>query len=307
MISLNGSRLTLDELLAIADGDAPVALAPDAASARRRGARRRRSAGARRHAGLRHQHRLRRAGRDARSPRDALGALQVNLLRSHAAGVGEPLPVRAVRASMALRANVLAKGFSGIRRATLERLIDLLNRRVHPRVPSRGSVGASGDLAPLAHLSLVLIGEGDAWVGDDRRLRPGRRRARGGRARRRSRSVRRKGSRSSTARSRPPPSRALAVAGAERLARAADIAAALSIDALRGSRPPVRSPHSRTPGRTPARWPRPRNIRRAARGSAINKSHEHCGRVQDAYSLRCAAQVHGAAREGPRVRPAAPA
>ena len=100
-------------------------------------------------------------------PRDALGALQLNLLRSHAAGVGEPLPVRAVRASMALRANVLAKGFSGIRRATLERLVDLLNRRVHPRVPSRGSVGASGDLAPLAHLSLVLIGEGEAWVGDD--------------------------------------------------------------------------------------------------------------------------------------------
>jgi histidine ammonia-lyase len=84
--------------------------------------------------------------------------------------------VRAVRATMALRANVLAKGYSGIRRATLERLIDLLNRRVHPVVPSRGSVGASGDLAPLAHLALVLVGEGHATVGDDPSVRPAPRR-----------------------------------------------------------------------------------------------------------------------------------
>ncbi len=99
-------------------------------------------------------------------PRDQLGALQLNLLRSHAAGVGEPLSVRAVRASMALRANVLAKGFSGIRPETLELLIAMLNRGVHPVVPSRGSVGASGDLAPLAHLALVLVGEGYATVKD---------------------------------------------------------------------------------------------------------------------------------------------
>src|SRR4029434_2888580 len=86
------------------------------------------------------------------------------LLRSHAAGVGDPLPVPVVRATMALRANVLAKGFSGIRVETLELLIAMLNRGVHPRVPSRGSVGASGDLAPLAHLALVLIGEGEAFT-----------------------------------------------------------------------------------------------------------------------------------------------
>ena len=107
-------------------------------------------------------------------PRDALGALQLNLLRSHAAGVDEPLPVRAVRATMALRANVLAKGFSGIRRTTVEHLLALLNRRVHPRVPSRGSVGASGDLAPLAHLSLVLVGEGEATVAADPEVLTGR-------------------------------------------------------------------------------------------------------------------------------------
>src|SRR3981189_2544333 len=93
------------------------------------------------------------------SPR-ARETLQLNLLRSHAAGLGDPLPVRAVRATMALRANVLAKGFSGISVETLDALIALLNHGVHPRVPSRGSVGASGDLAPLAHLALVLSGEG---------------------------------------------------------------------------------------------------------------------------------------------------
>ena len=102
---------------------------------------------------------------ETRIDRDDLAALQLNLLRSHAAGVDEPLPVRAVRASMALRANVLAKGFSGIRVETLEALVAALNRGVHPRVPSRGSVGASGDLAPLAHIALVLIGEGEVWDG----------------------------------------------------------------------------------------------------------------------------------------------
>ncbi len=98
----------------------------------------------------------------SRSPPTSCAALQLNLLRSHAAGVGDPLPTPIVRALMALRANVLAKGFSGIRPGTLDALIALLNARVHPRVPSRGSVGASGDLAPLAHLALVLVGEGEA-------------------------------------------------------------------------------------------------------------------------------------------------
>src|SRR4029078_11513712 len=101
---------------------------------------------------------------EVKIPHESLAALQVNLLRSHAAGVGDPLSVPVVRATMALRANVLAKGFSGIRVETLERLIEMLNREVHPLVPSRGSVGASGDLAPLAHLALVLVGEGEVLV-----------------------------------------------------------------------------------------------------------------------------------------------
>ena len=163
MISLDGNSLTLDDLVAIAhdarrwtltDAGASAPCAPRAPVVddfARRDA-----------ADLRHQHRLRQLRR-RRDSADSLGALQVNLLRSHAAGVGEPLPVPVVRATMALRANVLAKGYSGIRLETLELLVALLNRRVHPVVPSRGSVGASGDLAPLAHLALVLIGEGEAW------------------------------------------------------------------------------------------------------------------------------------------------
>ena len=131
-IFLDGSSLTLDELLAIADAGQQVALAPEAAA--RVDASRaivdRQALGDAPVYGINTGFG---ALAETAIPRDALGALQVNLLRSHAAGVGEPLPVRAVRAAMALRANVLAKGYSGIRRATLERLIDLLNRRVHPR------------------------------------------------------------------------------------------------------------------------------------------------------------------------------
>src|SRR5262249_52702164 len=155
-------------------------------------------------------------------------------LRSHAAGVGDPLPVRVVRATMALRANVLAKGFSGIGAATLEALIGLVNAHVHPYVPERGSVGASGDLAPLAHLALVLIGEGEV-LESDHPLRG----TSGAEA------MRRAGLKPITLGPKEglalingtQPSTAvlaLALADAERLARAADIAAALSIDALRG-------------------------------------------------------------------------
>src|SRR4051812_29045393 len=160
MILLDGSSLTIEQLLAIADRGEPVTLA-EAARERVRASRAvvdQRAQGDEPAYGIN-------TGfgsfADVKIPADALEALQLNLLRSHAAGVGDPLPARAVRATMALRANVLAKGFSGIRLGTLEALIAMLNAGVHPRVPSRGSVGASGDLAPLAHLALVLIGEGD--------------------------------------------------------------------------------------------------------------------------------------------------
>ena len=156
MILLDGAGLTLSDLIAIADDREPVGLAPEA-RARVAAARAVVDAKARGDAPVYGVNTGFGNGAETRIDKGDLAALQVNVLRSHAAGVGEPLPVRAVRASMALRANVLAKGYSGIRVETLEALVALLNRGVHPRMPSRGSVGASGDLAPLAHLALVLI------------------------------------------------------------------------------------------------------------------------------------------------------
>jgi histidine ammonia-lyase len=294
MILLDGSSLSLDQLLAIADDEAPVGLAPAAAAAVDAS----RDVVARMATGDTPVYGINTgfgALAETAIPREALGQLQLNLLRSHAAGVGEPLPARAVRASMALRANVLAKGYSGIRRDTLDRLIALLNRRVHPIVPSRGSVGASGDLAPLAHLALVLVGEGLATVGDDPAVRTGAEalasagiepvtlEAKEGLALI-------NGTQPSTAVA------ALAALAAGRLARAADLAAALSIDGLRGS---VRPFDDRIHAARPHEGQRlaAGNIRRLLAGSPINASHAGCGRVQDAYSLRCAAQVHGAARD----------
>jgi histidine ammonia-lyase len=289
MIVLDGSSITVEQLLAVADGGETVTLS-DAARDRVNASRAvvdRRARSDEPAYGIN-------TGfgsfADVKIAPDALNALQVNLLRSHAAGVGEPLPARAVRATMALRANVLAKGYSGISVQTLEALLALLNRRVHPRVPSRGSVGASGDLAPLAHLALVLIGEGEVLAGShtlaSAGLAPITLGPKEGLALI-------NGTQASTG------VLALALAGAEQLARAADIAAALSIDALRGSIHPFEARiHDARPfqgQRTAAR-----NIEALMRGSGINKSHEFCGKVQDAYSLRCAAQVHGATREALR-------
>jgi histidine ammonia-lyase len=296
MLELDGTSLTLEQLDAIAGGQAEVSLAPSAV--RRVNASRavvdRTASGDAPVYGVNTGFG---ALAETAIPRDQLGALQLNLLRSHAAGVGEPLPVRAVRASMALRANVLAKGFSGIRRETLELLIAMLNRGVHPVVPSRGSVGASGDLAPLAHLALVLVGEGSASVAGAPSV-PG------------FEALRAAGLAPITLVSKEglalingtQPSTAVAALGcvaAERLTRAADITAALSIDALRGSTAPF-DPRIHDARPHAGQGTAAANILALMAGSPINKSHEHCGRVQDAYSLRCAAQVHGAARDALR-------
>jgi histidine ammonia-lyase len=294
MIHLDGHTLSLDALASIADGGATAALAPAAARAvdAARAVVDRHAAGDAAVYGVN-------TGfgslAEVKIARGDLGALQRNLLRSHAAGVGEPLPVRTVRAMMALRANVLAKGYSGIRRATLELLIEMLNRRVHPVVPSRGSVGASGDLAPLAHLALVLIGEGAATIGDDPAVLDGRTAlARAGLApidpAAKEGLALINGTQASTA------AGALALLGAERLARAADLAAALSIDGLRGSWHPFEA-RLHEPRPYPGQLASADNLRRLLQASAINRSHENCGRVQDAYSMRCAPQVHGAARD----------
>ena len=294
MVTIDGSSLTLEQLAAIADERAAVGL--DAGAARAVDAAR---AIVDRHAtgdapvyGIN-------TGfgslADVKIPKHALGQLQRNLLRSHAAGVGERLPARSVRAMMALRANVLAKGYSGIRRQTLDLLIAMLNAQVHPVVPSRGSVGASGDLAPLAHLSLVLIGEGEATVADDAAVLDGR--AALARATLTPVELGAKeglalinGTQASAAIA------ALALLRAEQLARAADITAALSIDGLRGSFHPFEA-RLHEPRPHPGQRTAAANMLALLQNSAINKSHENCGRVQDAYSMRCAPQVHGAARD----------
>jgi histidine ammonia-lyase len=295
MIALNGSALTLDELLAIADEGEQVTIAADAAE-RVRAARRVVDAHA---AGDEPVYGVNTgfgSFAEVRIAPDALERLQQNLVRSHAAGVGEPLPRRTVRAAIALRVNVLAKGFSGIRLETLERLVAMLNAGVHPVVPSRGSVGASGDLAPLAHIALVLIGEGLATRGDDPSPIPG------------GEALARAGLQPATLAAKEglalingtQPSTAvlaLALAGAEQLARVADLAAALSIDALRGSIHPFeRRIHEARP--FAGQLASAANIETLMRGSSINASHQvDCSRVQDAYSMRCAAQVHGACRD----------
>ncbi len=226
-------------------------------------------------------------------PEELTAELQLRLLRSHACGVGEPYPDEIVRAAMLLRANALAKGFSGARARPVELLIECLNRGVLPHVPSRGSVGASGDLAPLAHLALPLVGEGEAWV-DGRRL---------------------DGAAALAAVGLEPVSLeakeglslvngtqfmaafgALALARARRLVRAADIACSLSVEALQGSRtsflPQI---HAARPFR--GQIDSAANLLQLLEGSAINESHRWCDKVQDAYSLRCAPQVHGASRD----------
>jgi len=191
--------------------------------------------------------------------------------------------VPGVPALMALRADVLATGYSGIRLETLERLVAMPNARVHPRVPARGSVGASGDLAPLAHLALTLVGEGELMESDRRPFPPLTLGPKEGLALI-------NGTQASTA------VLALAVLDAAALARIADIAAAMSVDALRGSAHPFEARiHAARP--VPGQAASAANLLRLVEGSAINASHANCGKVQDAYALRCAPQVHGAARE----------
>jgi histidine ammonia-lyase len=219
--------------------------------------------------------------------------LQLRLLRSHACGVGDPYPREVVRAAMLLRANTLAKGYSGARVETVELLLECLNRGLLPHVPARGSVGASGDLAPLAHLALPLVGEGEAWV-DGRRL-PGRE-ALAAIGLEPLRLQAKEGLSLVNGTQFMAAMGALALVRARRLAKAADLACALSLEALQGSRtsffPEV---HAARP--LPGQQASAANVLRLLERSAINEAHRWCDRVQDAYSLRCAPQVHGAARD----------
>lgn len=230
---------------------------------------------------------------DVRVEPDQLEELQRNLVRSHACGLGEPLPEDEVRAMLLLRANVLAKGLSGVRPQVVETLVAMLNARVHPVIPARGSVGASGDLAPLAHLALVLIGEGEVSFSGERvaasvalkkaGIAPLRLAAKEGLALLNG-------------------TQAMAGVGALALARALrvvelfDLAGAMSLEALKGSpaafdeRIQAARPHT---GQIEAA----QHLRRLLADSEIRESHRYGDpRVQDAYCLRCMPQVHGAAR-----------
>ena len=222
--------------------------------------------------------------------------LQVNLVRSHASGVGPPLSETETRAMMLLRANALAKGLSGVRPVVVETLIKMLNARVHPVIPSQGSVGASGDLAPLAHLAHVVIGEGRALYRGEALA--------GGEA------MNRAGIPPLVLEAKEGLSLlngtqgmlallSLALYEADILADSADVAAALSLDALRGSPGAfdARIMHARA---YPGAATTARNLAHLNEGSQIRESHravEKDPRVQDAYSLRCTPQVHGAVRD----------
>jgi histidine ammonia-lyase len=226
-------------------------------------------------------------------PEELTEELQLRLLRSHACGVGDPYPTEVIRAAMLLRANALAKGTSGARVETVELLIALLNHGVIPFVPSRGSVGASGDLAPLAHLALPLVGEGRAWFGGAL-LDGGEALAAAGLEP--IRPAAKEGLSLVNGTQFMAAFGALGLVRARRLCRAADLGCALSLEALQGSRTSfIPQIHALRPLRGQA--DSAANVLRLLAHSAINEAHRWCDKVQDAYSLRCAPQVHGAARD----------
>ncbi|HEX2913976.1 MAG TPA: histidine ammonia-lyase [Chloroflexia bacterium] len=290
VVTLDGESLSLEEVEWVADGQATVAL----------------NLGPRFYAS-RKQIENRMEGEAAvygvntgfgnlatvRIPHDKLAILQRNLLISHATGVGAPLPRRVVRSMLLLRANSLAKGYSGVRAELVQLLVDMLNHGVHPVVPSQGSVGASGDLAPLAHIACVLIGEGRAEYNGEvlpakealslAGLNPVQLAPKEGLA-----LINGTQMMASLG--------ALALARALRLVEVAEIAGALSLEAFKGTdaafHPAIQAvrPH---PGQVAAAA----HLRELLAGSEVMESHRGCSKVQDPYSLRCMPQVFGAIRD----------
>jgi histidine ammonia-lyase len=231
---------------------------------------------------------------DVRIPHEQIGALQLNLVRSHACGIGPLLSEGEVRAMMLLRANVLALGFSGIRAEVVELLCEMLNHGVHPVVPEKGSVGASGDLAPLAHLALSLIGEGEAFLDGKRKesaealkrvkLKPVKLAAKEGLALL-------NGTQAMHAVG------GLSVLRAQQLANLADVAGAMTLEGLRDT-PAAFDQRLHTARPHPGQKTAAAHLRSLLKTSEIRESHrKNDPRVQDAYSIRCMPQVHGAVRD----------
>jgi histidine ammonia-lyase len=231
---------------------------------------------------------------DVRIAGDQIRELQINLVRSHAVGVGDPLSIAESRAMMLLRANSLSKGYSGVRAAAIDTICELLTRGVTPWVPSQGSVGASGDLAPLAHLALLLVGEGECHDGKGGRM--------SGADGLKAAGIKPLILEAKEAVSLINGTQAMLAVGtlsllaAEILVDSADVIGAMACDALKGTdaafdeRIHRARPHS-------GQITSAANLRKLLEGSAIRESHRDCGRVQDAYSLRCMPQVHGAVRD----------
>ena len=292
-LHINGNDLTLDAVREVANKGRPVLLATDA----REGVDRARAVVDTLVANNQLSYAITTGvGKlsDVRIAGEQIRELQVNLVRSHAVGVGDPLPVAETRAMMLLRANSLSKGNSGIRAVVVDKICELLNRRVTPFVPSQGSVGASGDLAPLAHLALALIGEGEC-LGEEGARVPA------------SEALRKAEISPLVLEAKEAVSLingtqamlavgTLALLAAETLVDSADVIGSLTLDALRGTdvafdeRIHRARPHA-------GQLQTAANLRRMLEGSQIRESHRECGRVQDAYSLRCIPQVHGAVRD----------
>jgi histidine ammonia-lyase len=291
-LKINGDTLTFDELREVVYEHRPVLLAPDA---------RQKVDAARKVVD-----KLVRENRVSYAITTGVGKLsdvhiepaqnrqlQVNLIRSHSAGVGEPLSQEETRAMMVLRANSLAKGFSGVRSEVINLLCEMVNRKIHPVIPSQGSVGASGDLAPLAHLALAMIGEGEviyenAHINSAQAMRRAQLKPLVPEAKEAISLI--NGTQAMLAVG------TLALLAAENLAATADVVGAMTLDALRGTdvafdeRIHAARPHS-------GQMRVAANLRRLIAGSDIRQSHKDCNRVQDAYSLRCIPQVHGAVRD----------
>ncbi len=292
-LHINGNDLTLEAVREVAVDRRPALLAPDARDAVKRA----RAVVDVLVAGNKVSYAITTGvGKlsDVRIAGDQIREMQINLVRSHAVGVGDPLPPPEVRAMMLLRANSLAKGHSGVRTETIDTLCEMLNRGVTPFVPSQGSVGASGDLAPLAHLALALIGEGEclndkgARIPTTEALRAVQIKPLALEAKEAVSLI--NGTQAMLAVG------TLAVLAAETLVDSADVIGSLTLDALMGTvaafdeRIHTVRPH-------PGQIKTAANLRKMIEGSEINESHRHCDRVQDAYSLRCMPQVHGAVRD----------
>jgi len=292
---LNGENLRLEEIAAVARGGVSVSLSPGAVRRveKAHAVIQRILAGGDQvygvNTGFGHL-------KDIRIPPDQLEALQLNLIRSHCAGVGATLPQGPTRALILLRAHVLSRGHSGVRPRVIETLLAFLNADLLPVVPEQGSVGASGDLAPLSHLALGLLGEGEVILGGVRMP--------AAEALRRSkieplRLMPKEGLSLVNGTQLILAIGSLALLASEELAAIADIAGACTLEALKGSHRPF-DPRLQALRPHPGQVSAAANLRELLEGSEIERSHESCGRVQDAYSLRCMPQVHGAARDGIR-------